>query len=90
MYFHNNAQTAAEILECLAVQKGSDAFYSLINTSYESKDSTKDFLVKEAVKLGADQTKLNKCLEDKTFTKSNASRYWYVWSNWYARKCTYK
>jgi len=69
LYFHNNAQTAAEILECLAVQKGSDAFYSLINTSYESKDSTKDFLVKEAVKLGADQTKLNKCLEDKTFTK---------------------
>ncbi len=69
LYFHNNAQTAAEILECLAVQKGSDAFYSLIDSSFTAKDSTKDYLIGEAVKLGADKTKLNKCLEDKTFTK---------------------
>lgn len=69
LYFHNNAQTAAEILECLAVQKGSDAFYSLIDSSFTSANSAKDYLIGEAVKLGADKTKLNKCLEDKTFTK---------------------
>lgn len=67
--FHNNAQIGAEILECLAAQKWSEAFYSLINTAFETKDSTKDSLIKEAVKLWADETKLNKCLEDKTFTK---------------------
>ncbi|MDD2908050.1 MAG: thioredoxin domain-containing protein [Candidatus Gracilibacteria bacterium] len=74
LYFHNNAQTAAEIIECLGAQKGSEAFYSLISTSYETKDSTKETLLKEAVKLGADETKLNKCLEDKTFTKKVADQ----------------
>ncbi|MDD3145218.1 MAG: thioredoxin domain-containing protein [Candidatus Gracilibacteria bacterium] len=69
LYFHNNAQTGAEILECLAAQKGSEAFYELITISYETKDSSKETLIKEAVKLGADETKLNKCLEEKTFTK---------------------
>jgi predicted DsbA family dithiol-disulfide isomerase len=67
--FHKNAQTGAEILECLASQKWSDAYYSLIDTAYTQKDSDKDFLIKEAVKLWADETKLNKCLDDWTFTQ---------------------
>jgi len=67
--FHNNAQPWAEILECLAAQEWSEAFYSLITIAYEKKDSTKEALIKEAVKLWAEETKLNKCLEEKTFTK---------------------
>ncbi|MDD3145566.1 MAG: thioredoxin domain-containing protein [Candidatus Gracilibacteria bacterium] len=67
--FHSNAQTAAEILECLAEQKGSEGFYSLIDYSFEKKDSTKETLVNKAIELGADETKLNKCLEENIFTK---------------------
>jgi len=74
LYFHNNAQAAAEILECVGSQKWSDAFYSLIETSFTSANSTKDYLIDEAVKLWADKTKLNKCLDDKTFAKKTADQ----------------
>ncbi len=67
--FHKNAQVWAEILECLAEQKGSDAFYSLIKTSYTNINSDKSFLIKEAVVLWADEDKLNKCLDDATYTQ---------------------
>ena len=67
--FHKNAQPGAEILECLAKQKWSDAFYSLIKTSYSNDNSNKDFLIKEAVKLWANKNELTKCLDSWEFTK---------------------
>ncbi len=67
--FHKNAQTGAEILECLGEQKWGDAFYSLLKKSYTDKNSDKDFLISEAVKLWADKDKLNKCLTDGTYTQ---------------------
>ena len=78
--FHENAKPAALIAECLGAQKWSDAFYSLIQKSYAdakesaqwadtSESSSKDFLVKTAVSLGADKAKLEKCVADKTFDK---------------------
>jgi len=69
LWFHKNAQTWAEILECLGEQKGSDAFYSLIKESYTNQNSNKDYLVKEAVALWANEDELNKCLDEGKYTK---------------------
>nr|MDD3720721.1 thioredoxin domain-containing protein [Candidatus Gracilibacteria bacterium] len=79
--FHKNALPAAEIIECLGEQKGADAFYSLIKNSYDSAkqlsdgnidtstSSSKDFLISEAVKLGADKTKLENCVNEEKYSK---------------------
>jgi len=67
--FHANAETAAEILECLGEQKGSDGFYSLVKKAYSEKNSTKSFLIKQAVALWANEVALNKCLDDGTYIK---------------------
>jgi len=67
--FHKNAQTGAEILECLGEQKWGEAFYKLLSKSYSSENSDKDFLIKEAVSLWVDESKLNKCLDDWTYTQ---------------------
>nr|MDD3720671.1 thioredoxin domain-containing protein [Candidatus Gracilibacteria bacterium] len=67
--FHQNAFPAAMILECLGEQKGSDAFYSLIQISYSNQNSDKDYLIDEAVKLGADKTKLNTCINDGKYSE---------------------
>lgn len=66
--FHQNAKPGAEILECLGAQNGGDAFYSLIDISYASENSTKTFLIEEAVKLGADQVALEACLDAGTYS----------------------
>jgi len=78
--FHNNAQKAAEILECLWEQKGSDAFYKLMNKSFAeakqlanwnidaSESSSEAFLVKEAVNLWANEDELKKCVLDWKYT----------------------
>jgi len=67
--FHANAQVWAEILECLAVQKWSDSFYSLIAQAFIDWKSDKDYLYKEAWILWAQADKLDKCLADETFTQ---------------------
>lgn len=61
--FHANAKPGAEILECLADQQWAEAFYALIEKTFETGNSTKSFLVDEAVALGADQTELEACLD---------------------------
>jgi hypothetical protein len=69
LQFHENAQTWAEIVECLWEQKWWDAFYSLIGKAYSAEKSTKEFLIKESVVLWANETILNKCISDWKFTK---------------------
>ncbi len=60
--FHANAKPGAEIAECLADQKGSEAFYALIEESFAKGNSSKSFLLDEAVKLGWDKDALEACL----------------------------
>lgn len=62
--FHQNALPWAMILECLWEQKWSDSFYKLIEISYSNQKSDKDYLIDEAVKLWADKTKLETCIND--------------------------
>lgn len=65
--FHQNAKPGALITECLASQKWGDAFYALIDTAFTEENSNKSFLIDEAVKLGADKSVLEKCVDDKSF-----------------------
>lgn len=67
--FHTNAQSGAEILECLAEQKGSDAFYWLMAKAYTDEKSTKEYLIEESVKLWAKKDLLDKCLESGKYTE---------------------
>lgn len=63
LYFHENAQIGAEILECLWEEKWVDAFYALIEKSYKDEKSAKSFLIAEAINLWADEDVLNKCID---------------------------
>lgn len=86
LQFHNNAEPAAEILECLGEQKWSDAYYSLIHTSYSSAkaldtgnidtsiSSSKKFLVEQAVALWANEAELNKCIDSGKFKEKVKSQ----------------
>lgn len=65
--FHANALPGAEIAECLGAQQGSEAFYSLIDVSFAEENSTKSFLIDEAVKLGANQETLEACVNENTY-----------------------
>jgi protein-disulfide isomerase len=67
--FHDNAQPGAEILECLAEQKWTDAFYALIKKAYTDEKSDKDYLIAEAVTLWANKTDLEKCLSDAKYAE---------------------
>jgi len=66
--FHKNALPWAEALECLAKEKWSKAYYDLKNISFKEKKSDKDFLIEEAVKLGANKDTITECIESKTFS----------------------
>lgn len=66
--FHKNALPWAEALECLAKEKWSKAYYKLKDISFKEKKSDKDFLIEEAVKLGANKDTITKCIDDKTFS----------------------
>ncbi len=67
--FHWNAQIAAEALECTTEQKWADTFYSLIDKVYEAKDSSKTYLIDQAVILWANKTNLEKCINDSKYTQ---------------------
>lgn len=74
--FHANAKPAAQILECVWEQVGSDAFYSLIKKAFADEKSNKSYLIDEAVALGADEDSLEECLdsdkyEDKVDSQMN-------------------
>jgi len=78
--FHENALPAAEVLECLGAEKGTDAYYALISASYHgaklasdgvnidtTESSSQSFLIDEAVKLGADKATLQSCVDANTY-----------------------
>jgi len=67
--FHKNAQTWAEILECVGELSWSDTFYALAKESYSKENSTQTFLIDEAVKLKVDKTKLTTCLESHKYAE---------------------
>lgn len=67
--FHKNAMPGARIIECLWEQKWANAFYSLIEKSFTDEKSDKDFLIAEAVKLGANKANLEKCVTDWKYDK---------------------
>lgn len=74
--FHQNAQKWAEVLECLGEQKWSEAYNELVDYSFAnakqledwnidaSESSSKDFLIKKAVELWANEEELKKCVDD--------------------------
>lgn len=64
--FHKNAAVWAQILECVWTQKGTEAFYALAKKAYAEENSTKSFLIDEAVKLWVDKDTLETCLKDET------------------------
>lgn len=69
LWFHDNAQTWAEILECLWEEKWIDAFYSLIEKSYSVENSTKEFLITEAVALWWSRESIETCLDEGRYTQ---------------------
>lgn len=77
--FHKNALIGAQILECVGSEKWSDAFYELAKVSYAEENSTKSFLIDEAVKLWVDKKSLETCLENETF-KEKVNKQMEVWS----------
>ena len=84
--FHNNAEVAAQALECMWLQKGAKWFYDLIEKSFTDAEvksdcnistsliSSRTYLVEQAVKLGADKTRIEKCLDDKVFENKVSSQ----------------
>ncbi|MDQ7023417.1 MAG: thioredoxin domain-containing protein [Candidatus Gracilibacteria bacterium] len=67
--FHKNALPAAEVLECLAKQKGSESYFKLEHIIFKNKNSHLDFIIEESVKLGANKKTLEKCIENKEFSE---------------------
>lgn len=65
--FHQNAKPWALILECLWEQKWGQIFYNLIDKSFTEKNSDKNFLIDEAVKLWANKETLEKCVDDEKY-----------------------
>jgi protein-disulfide isomerase len=77
--FHNNAELAAQTLECMWAQKGTKGFYDLIEKSFTDAElkadgnisttltSSRTYLVEQAVAFGADKAKMEKCIDDKVF-----------------------
>lgn len=65
--FHQNAMDAARVAECLWEQKWSEGFYGLLDKAFSTENSSKAYLIEESIKLGADKTKLEKCVLDKKY-----------------------
>jgi hypothetical protein len=66
---HPNAQTAAEITECLWYQKWAGTFYRFIEETFKTWKTDKETLINQAVTMWADKEKLNKCIEEWTFSE---------------------
>lgn len=62
-----NSQVWSEVLECLGAEKWTEAFYALMEKSFSERKATKEYLIKEAVNLGASEDKIEKCLANSTF-----------------------
>lgn len=67
--FHANAKPGAQILECFGEQNGSEAFYSLIDKSFAEENSSRSFLIEEAVVLWGNKEALESCLSADTYSE---------------------
>lgn len=67
--FHQNAQTAGEILECVWELSGSDNFYALIKSAYTDEVSDKDSLLTKAEELGVNKADIETCLDEGRYTQ---------------------
>jgi protein-disulfide isomerase len=64
---HANAQLAAEVNECLWLQKWASTFYRFIEETFSSWKTDKESLINRAAAMWADREKLNKCVDEWTF-----------------------
>jgi protein-disulfide isomerase len=75
--FHPNAEPAAEVAECLWIQKWAEAFYSLVEIAFANNNvinwadgsASKKLLIDEAIKLWANESTLNACVDAKTYAQ---------------------
>lgn len=65
---HPTARTRAEASECMANQKGNDAFWKYISRIFTDGAGSKEQLTSLAVELGADQNKFKTCLDNREFS----------------------
>ena len=65
--FHKNALPWAQLLECIGEEKWSEAFYTVLEASFKSGNSSLSFLVDEAVKVWWNKEALEKCVSDWTY-----------------------
>lgn len=66
---HTEAQTAAEILECLWEQRWDTAFFNLLDRAFKDWKYDREYMFNEALRLWAKEKELNYCLENWTFTE---------------------
>jgi protein-disulfide isomerase len=65
---HPNARSAAEASECLADLQGDEAFFAYLNLLFgKQQNLNRATYIADAVALGANQSKFEKCLDDGTF-----------------------
>jgi protein-disulfide isomerase len=64
---HPNAEIAAEIAECVWNQRGVWAFYNFINETFKNEKTDKETLIEQGVRVWAERTKLNECVNQWTF-----------------------
>ena len=61
--FHTEALPAQQILECIAEQRGEDAFYSAIDAVFKSQDSVSQAVMDEVIlSVGVDADEVADCL----------------------------
>lgn len=79
--FHGNAQVAAEILECVGEQLGSEGYYALIEKSFSeapetgnglynpNETSSKENMLAYAKEVGANESEVTACLDAGKYTQ---------------------
>ncbi len=71
---HAPASKLAEGMECIAEQKGEDAYYTTLDKVFEAGSVTTEVLSSIAKELWVDQSKYDKCLADGKYTDKIASQ----------------
>jgi protein-disulfide isomerase len=65
---HPNAMPAANAAECIAAQKGNDAFWKFADDDFNNQANIGvSFFASEAQNLGVDMTKYNACVTNQTY-----------------------
>jgi protein-disulfide isomerase len=89
LWFHSNALSASEALECIAKQKWEKSYFELEDIIFRAKNSNLDFITEKAVKLWVNKEILEKCIENKEFIKKIEAQqklwtetFWITWTPW--------